>query len=413
MRTALVIGAGVAGPVAAMALQRAGIHAEVFEGHPTGADDVGSWLTLQANGIDALRAVDADRRVAALGFPTRSMRFVNGRGRVLGRLGNGPVLPDGTGSQLIERAELYTCLRDEAVARGASITYGKELVDARTEEGRVTATFSDGTTADGGLLVGCDGIRSRVRQIIDPAAPPARYIPVLNCGGVAPDFPLDDAPPGEFQMMFGTRCFFGWTAVPDGSAGWFANPPHPAEPAPGELAAMTDADWRAWLVELAGRDRGPIRDLIAATPEPIVGWPTYDLASVRRWHRGNMIIIGDAAHATSPAAGQGAAMALEDAVILAQCLRDIPGTGAAFTAFEGLRRGRVERIVAAGRRGSSAKAAGPVGRVLRDLLLPVLFRRAAKDTVGSMWMHGHHVDWDRPISPAGEPASGGARAGRG
>ena len=59
MTTALVIGAGVAGPVTAMALQRAGIHAEVFEAHPTGADEVGSWLTLQANGIDALRAVDA------------------------------------------------------------------------------------------------------------------------------------------------------------------------------------------------------------------------------------------------------------------------------------------------------------------------------------------------------------------
>lgn len=398
MRTAVVIGAGVAGPVAAMALQRAGIHAEVFERHPTGADDVGSWLTLQANGIDALRAVDAERRVAELGFPTRTMRFLNGKGKVLGRLGNGPVLPDGTGSQMIKRADLYTCLRDEALARGASISYGKELTGAHSDGGRVTATFADGTRVEGDLLIGCDGIRSRVRQIIDPEAEPARYLPVLNCGDVVPDFPLPGTPPGEFQMMFGTRCFFGWTAAPDGSAGWFANPPNPAEPRPGELEAMTDADWRSWLLELAGNDYGPMRELIGATAGPIVGWPTYDLATVRHWHRDNMVIIGDAAHATSPSAGQGAAMALEDAVVLAQCLRDVPGTSAAFATFEGLRRHRVERIVRVGRRGSAAKAAGPVGRVVRDLMLPVLFKRAAKDVEGSMWMHAHHIEFDRAVA---------------
>ena len=187
----------------------------------------------------------------------------------------------------------------------------------------MAATFADGTTAEGDLLIGCDGIRSRVREIIDPEAAPVRYVPVLNIGGYIPDFPLD-TPPDEFQMMFGTRCFFGWTAAPDGSAGWFANPPHPREPAPGELEAMTDADWRTWLLELLGDDHGPMRDLIAAEPGPLTGWATYDMPRVRRWHRDNMIVIGDAAHATSPAAGQGAAMALEDAVVLAQCLRDVP-----------------------------------------------------------------------------------------
>ena len=114
MKTAVVIGAGVAGPVVAMALQKAGIHAEVFEAHPTGADEVGSWLTLQANGIDALRAVDARQLVAELGYPTRSMRFLNGKGKVLGRMSNGPVLPDGTGSPMLAAA---TCTRVCATRR--------------------------------------------------------------------------------------------------------------------------------------------------------------------------------------------------------------------------------------------------------------------------------------------------------
>ena len=360
MKTAVVIGAGVAGPVVAMALQKAGVHAEVFEAHPTGADEVGSWLTLQANGIDALRAVDAHKLVAELGYPTRSMRFLNGKGKVLGRMSNGPVLPDGTGSQMLRRSDLYTGLRDEAVARGASVQYGKRLVEARSDGRRVAVTFADGTTAEGEYLIGCDGIRSRVREIVDPEAAPVRYVPVLNIGGFIADFPLD-TPPDEFQMMFGTRCFFGWTATPDGSAGWFANPPHPREPAPGELEAMSDADWRTWLLELLGDDYGPMREMIAAAPGPLTGWATFDMPRVRRWYRDNMIIIGDAAHATSPAAGQGAAMALEDAVVLAQCLRDVPEH--AFPTFEGLRRERVERVVKAGARSSNAKAAGPVGEV--------------------------------------------------
>ena len=87
-----------------------------------------------------------------------------------------------------------------------------------------------------------------------------------------------------------------------------------------------------------------------------------------------MIVIGDAAHAPTPSSGQGASLAIEDAVILARCLRESPDAPGAFAAFEQHRRHRVERIVAQGARTSSSKAAGPVGRRLRDLMLPILFR---------------------------------------
>ncbi len=96
MTTALVIGGGVAGPVAAMALQRAGIDAVVYEAHPGPADDAGAFLTLQVNGLDALRAVDAGDTVAQLGFATTSMRFRSGSGKLLGEVSTGAPLPDGT-----------------------------------------------------------------------------------------------------------------------------------------------------------------------------------------------------------------------------------------------------------------------------------------------------------------------------
>ncbi len=97
---------------------------------------------------------------------------------------------------------------------------------------------------------------------------------------------------------------------------------------------------------------------------------TYDFPTVPT----RMVIIGDAAHATSPAAGQGAAMALEDAVTLARCLRDVPSIPKALAAYEGLRREHVEAVVERGKRNGDAKAVGPVGRVIRDIFITRAFK---------------------------------------
>lgn len=395
MTTALVIGAGVAGSVLAMALQKAGLHAELYEADTETADHRGAWLTLQVNGITALRAIDAHPVAERVGFPSRRMRFFSGTGRELGELSLGAPLEDGTVGRLMARSDLYRALRDEAVARGAEIRLGSRLVGACRVGDRVRAEFADGGTAEGDLLIGCDGIRSRVRTLIDPAAPPVRYTPVLNVGGFVPRFALD-TPSDEFQMMFGKRCFFGWSATPDGGVAWFANPPRRDEPGPGVLSAMTDADWRTWLLELLSVDRSPACDIVRAAPGPLVGWATYDVPRVPVWHRDRMIVIGDAAHATSPSAGQGASMAIEDAVILARCLRDHP-VERAFDAFEALRRARVEAVVAAGRRASSQKAAGPVGRVVRDAMMPMLLRWVSRRGGASPeWLLRHPIAWDEP-----------------
>lgn len=125
-------------------------------------------------------------------------------------------------------------------------------------------------------------------------------------------------------MVFGRRGFFGYTVHPSGEVWWFANPPRAQEPSRAELAAITDGQWRALLEDLFAGDRVPASEIIRATPGELTGWATYDLPSAPTWHSGAMVVIGDAAHAASPASGQGASMAIEDAVVLAQCLRDLP-----------------------------------------------------------------------------------------
>ena len=396
-KKALIVGGGVAGPVAAMALQRAGIDPVVYEAYTGGADDAGAFLTFASNGLDALRAIDAHNLVVDKGFPTPRMEIQSGTGKHLGVVPNGGMLSDGTVSQTLKRADLYRTLRDEALRRGARVEYSKRLVDAGiTPDGGVVARFEDGSEDEGDLLIGADGIHSRTRRIIDPAAPGARYIPVLNIGGYASDVRVP-ADPGTFRMVFGKRAFFGYAVHPSGEVWWFANPPRSDEPSKSELAAISTPQWRKMLTDLFAGDDTPAVEIVSATPGELSGWATYDLPSVPTWRRGPMIIIGDAAHATAPSSGQGASMAIEDAVVLARCLRDLPDTRGAFAAYERLRRRRVERIVAHGARTSNSKAAGPVGRVLRDLMMPAILKRVANG--GSLaWMHDYHIDWNENVA---------------
>jgi FAD-dependent urate hydroxylase len=401
MTTALIVGGGIAGPVTAMALQRAGIEAVVYEAHVPTTEEVGSYLTVATNGIDALRAIDADKVVLANGFPTPTNVLLSASGRRLGEASNGGRLADGTVSHTIRRARLYRALHEEAADRGLRIEYGRRLVDAQASPDGVTVRFADGTTAAGDLLVGADGVHSVTRHLLDPAAPGPRYVGLVNFGGYTPDS-AGVAEPGVWHMIFGRRAFFGYVVDPDGGTVWFANVPRPAVGA-AERAATSPEQWRSQLLELFAADRGPATELIAAGRLELAGDSTHDLPSVPTWHKGPMVIVGDAAHAPSPTSGQGASMAAEDAVVLAQCLRDLPEIPRALAAYERLRRSRVERIVAQGARTGSAKTPGPVGRVVRDLALPLVFRFLVTDR-SMAWIHDHHIDWAAPVRVPAEAA---------
>lgn len=391
---ALIIGGGIAGSVTAMALQKAGITSTIYEAYPHGAGNTGAFLTFAGNGMSALEAIGADGPVRQAGFDTPRLIFTNGSGRRLGEIPNGGAVSGGKISQTIRRGDLYRALQSQATQRGIAIEYGKRLIGTRTAPGGVTAIFADDTEATADLLVGCDGLRSVTRRLIDPGAPAARYVPVLNTGGYSTGVNVGGAP-GDFHMMFGKRCFFGYVNAPGGEVWWFANPPRRDEPESHELSAVESRRWTEILSELFAEDAGPAVEIIRATTNRLAAWSTYDLPRVPHWHKDRMIIIGDAAHATAPSSGQGASMAIEDGVLLAKCLRDLPLSGA-FEAFTALRRERVEAVVAAGARSANDKAAGPVARVIRDLMLPVVFRKMSSGKA-QQWMYGYHIDWDEPV----------------
>ncbi|WP_436496985.1 FAD-dependent monooxygenase [Actinokineospora sp. HUAS TT18] len=367
----LIIGGGIAGAVAAMALRKAGLNPALYEAYPTGADDIGAFLTIMNNGLDALRAVDAHQAVVDNSFAADQVEFLDARGD---RLGLQPLTGDINGPRTLTRATLYRVLHDEAARRGIPVFHGKRLVSA-TRDGKIVATFADRTTATGDVLVGADGIHSVTRSIIDPAAPAPRYAGLNIAYGYARDAALPVAA-NSYRMIFGGQAFFGYTTAPDGQTWWFARLPGPelTEPVP-------QPEIKRRLTDAFAADRSPATDIVAATTDDIHLSNAYDVPTTPAWHRDGMVLVGDAAHAASPAAGQGASMAIEDAVVLAQCLRDLPTHDTAFAAYEDVRRPRVERLV--------ATSAEDGARAARGAAQDVTDRQDTR-----AWLYRHHIDWD-------------------
>jgi 2-polyprenyl-6-methoxyphenol hydroxylase-like FAD-dependent oxidoreductase len=367
MTEALIIGGGIAGAVTAMALRRAGIDSVIYEAYPTGAADIGAFLTIMHNGMDALRAIDAHECVIRNSFPANGIELVSSAGETLGVREFGQ---DGvTSPRTVTRAQLYTALHEESARRGIRIEHGKRLVGAKSSGSGVTAEFEDGSTASGDLLIGADGIHSAVRRLIDPECPRPRYTGLNIVYGYTRDSAIPEAPE-RYRMIQGSRAAFGYTTDPDGRTYWFSRIPWP-ERERRELEEIIPGQWREQAIGELAQDRTPAAQIVRAT-EDLYGGQAYDIPSTEVWSAESMVLVGDAAHAASPASVQGASMALEDGVVLAQCLRDLPEIPEAFAAYERLRRARVERIVAAG--------AGQSSEGYRT------------------WLYEHHIDWDAPVT---------------
>ncbi|MFI7036473.1 FAD-dependent oxidoreductase [Microbispora rosea] len=388
MKNVAIIGGGIAGPVTALALRKAGMDATVYEAYPTGADGAGGSLALAPNGMAALEIVGVAGAVRAAAQPsTRSVMTLANRTRLElpSPAGVGPL-------HTVRRADLYRALRDEAVRQGVRVEYGRRLTGVEGD----TAVFGDGSRARFDVLVGADGVHSTVRRLIDPDAPGPKWTGMLGLEGVSSyEVPED---PETTVFAFGRRGYYLYWRNAAGGSTWGVNLPYHRPLSLAQAREVPREEWMRVLRETYGEDV-PGGALIRHTPVTSmqVTGALYIMPSVPRWHRDRMVLVGDAAHAPSNSSGQGASLSIESAVQLARCLRDIKDVPRAFATYERLRRSRVEKVAARASKANHAKTPGPVMQKLMPLLMPLLLKTFMDPdkTVGPE--QRYRIDWDAPV----------------
>lgn len=326
-KRAIIIGAGIGGITAAIALQRAGFDVTVFE-RADELREVGSGLPLWASALKALQKIELNGLLEALGAPVVAGHVRTWRGDILFDLRT-EVLPRsvGTLNSVVHRAELLALLLETLGEENVQL--GATCVGFTQDETGVCARFADGREVRGDVLIGADGLHSVIRAQLFNASQP-RYVGYMCWRGLA-----HITRTGLLTMAWGKGYLFGVTSMSKGRAYWFAQfycPEEMPEKAGGRKREMLELfhDWH-----------DPIPAVIEATAEEdILRNPIYESKPLRHWSRGRVTLLGDAAHTMTPNLGQGACQAIEDAVELGKCLKSEPDIVAALKRYE---RRRVRR----------------------------------------------------------------------
>ncbi|MCI3925189.1 FAD-dependent monooxygenase [Paenibacillus sp. TRM 82003] len=359
---AIVIGAGIGGLSVAVALRAVGVDVVVYEREPT-VRHGGAGLGVGANALQAFGKLGLDDAVLRAGRTLEEVRFQSAEGAPLHRVAT----PASAGRTrrpeqiALERNELMKLLLQATEDAGVSVRTGMKLESVRTGTGGAAATFEDGTTAEGDVLVGADGLRSAVRRAFLPSVAPkyAGYTCWRAVVRVDPDALRLD--PTRFLETWGSRGRFGIVPLPDDRVYWFACVNGPAgDPA---LRRVTASDLAARFASY----HEPIPALLRATPdEYVLHRDIYRLPPLPRFAFGRVALLGDAAHAMTPNLGQGAGQSVEDAVILADCVRRTVDVEEALLVYDRERRLRTRAI---------AWMSDAVGRVAQwERRLPVALR---------------------------------------
>lgn len=392
----VIVGGGIAGTAAALALRTAGIAVTVLDARPAD-DDSGAVVRINPNGMDALRAVNAHQTILAGSFPlVRTERIGADGARVGYALAADPASDRGL-PRVLHWSQLAARLRAVARDRGAVFRHGVRVCDVHesggdASGGPVTAVLEGGQTVHGDVLVGADGVHSLVRRRIDAEAPAPQRLGTRTVYGFAADPPREPPPPEVLRSYLAPKAFLAATRDSlSGGCFWFTSLPAPEPASRGTGPRDVDGlrtELLPWFAE------GTFAADLVRASERILSFDDHALDHLPRWSTGRTVLLGDALHVAPPASEQGAALAIEDGVELARCLRDHPVPAEAFAVFERLRRSRVEAVVARGRVGTS-RAHHPLRRRLRALRDRGrrLLDWQRRPPTGGGWTYDHHIDW--------------------
>lgn len=364
----LIVGAGIAGLAAAAALRRQAIDVDVIE---LGRSWIvsGTGILQQANVVRAMASLGFSEEFLAAGFGFNRTRHYDRQGTLLAET----VLPRLAGFASpamvgIARPAMHQMLLAAATRAGARVKLGVSVAELRAALGGVHVTCTSGTSQRYDLVVGADGLQSRVRHLVYGAQYQARHLPQAMWSCMIPRG--EDVDCLMIQTAAQGHC--GVCPVSASQAYVYLTSNHvPDSDVP---RAALPALMRQRLAEYAG----PVAALAARVADDvtITCRRLETLFIAEDWYREHVLLVGDAAHACAPHLGQGAGMAIEDGVVLAEELGRDQGVGAALAQFMARRRERVQYIWKSSEELAAAEIAGDAGIDRRALYQQMVDRTA-------------------------------------
>jgi FAD-dependent urate hydroxylase len=366
----LIVGGGIAGLSVATALHRQGRTPELVE-RSTTWPAVGAGINLPANGVRVLRALDVGDAVDRTATVIRRWGFFDQQGALLCETDLEELWRDVGPCLGITRVRLQ-----EALLTGAAVSHrlGVSLTALTQDDDRVRVSFSDGTSGDYDLVVGADGIHSTVRELAVSASSPS-YAETMAWRSVIPTRPRGIL---DMMVLMGEGCFFGLAPMGEGYTYGFGavGGTRFLDPLVGRLERF-----RHRFAEFGG----PVPAYLAALQcDEQLHFGAIEWVEVNEWHRGRVILIGDAAHAGPPHMGEGGCMAMEDALVLADVLHQEDSVESALEAYVRRRRPRADWVQAQSRAAAQA------------WVLPPAVRNAALRERGDQMFRDRY----RPLVPA-------------
>jgi 2-polyprenyl-6-methoxyphenol hydroxylase-like FAD-dependent oxidoreductase len=393
IRRVLIAGGGIGGIATALALQQQGIDSVVFE-RADQLRDGGAGLHIWTNGMLALAHLGVADQITKIAPAQSECHFATSTGKPIGMYPVGEFIQRyGQPTVAIGRSDLHNILRSELTA---PVITGAEATGYTQHTNGVTLHLADGTSQDGDLLIGADGIRSAIRtQLLGPTPPD--YTGYIAWRGHATMNP-QQFPPGTFRALFGPGTRFTYYDIAPGTVHWMSVADGPAghrdHGTPQQTLDMLRTRHAGWT--------DPVQHILDATdPHSILRGDVFDRKPDPVWGHGRVTLLGDAAHAMSFNIGQGACQAIEDALVLAAHLTT-PNTTipAALRAYETERQERTRPMqLLAHRIGVMGSLQNPAAVWIRDRILRLVWNRTFHSTERDHVAYGTRWTTDTAAKP--------------
>lgn len=336
-KTFAIIGGGIGGLTAAIALQQKGFEVTVYESAAT-FEPVGAGIVLAPNAIKAFQAIGIDREVISAGSLIKKFSVKDSSGSILNStesdkltLRHGPAT-----MSALHRADLHRVLLKHV--KPESVLNNKLCTGFHQAQDGVTMNFSDGSSAFSNFVIAADGIHSIFRKHLIPQA-------AMRYSGYACWRAVTERAPGKIDVneaseFWGAGMRFGMVPIANSRMYWYATIDVPTSERTRFSTDITGLKTRFSQFD------PDVCELISRTADhQLIRNDIFDFKPVTRYAFGNIVLTGDAAHATTPNLGQGACMAIEDAVVLANCIQREADVVKAFRDFEFRRVPRNTKVV--------------------------------------------------------------------